>query len=193
MFIPQTVLIMWKYYRPGLISLLFLPLLFIPFVKNQFHERDLRMLKLNLPAECSNLDGKESSEHAMLEWCNEDVYASNEVDYFSYSSLNDSEIQNLFLHLTNLRKDSVWLKQKSGNFLKAYVLTLSVSITYGEIVQLLNLCLKYDIKRYQLDIYKNNFVISELYDFRLEEEFVDDFEGGLWGCVQIIEIEPTIY
>lgn len=170
-----------KYYRPGLISLVFLPFLFIPFVKNAFHERDLRIIKFNLPEECANIEGK---------FCNEDVYASNEVDYLLYSSLNDSEIENFFSHLAQLSKDSLWLKTKPSNYQKAYVLTFTDSITYGEIVKLLSLCLKHEIIRYQLDIYKSNFVISGLYNYQSDREFGSFIE---FCSVINMKAEPTIY
>jgi hypothetical protein len=39
-----------KYYKAGIISLVLIPMLLIPYVNKEFHKRDLRVMKFNTPA-----------------------------------------------------------------------------------------------------------------------------------------------
>jgi hypothetical protein len=45
-----------KYYTAGMFSLVLIPLMLIPVFSNVFKERDLRMLKLNMPTTNQDVD-----------------------------------------------------------------------------------------------------------------------------------------
>lgn len=162
-------------YRPGMISLLFLPVLLIPFFLVQFKEKDLRMMKLAMPEENGNCE---------TNFGNECIYQANEVNYYPFYELAPEEIESLFMGVAAARKESY----KSDNYTKTWVLSLDENMEYGDIVYLINLCLKYDVKRFQLDIYKDNFAFQEVYNEESTER-----EQVVWDCVVIIEEECSTY
>lgn len=171
---------MRRFYQPGLISLVLLPTLLIPFFMKLFEERDLRMMKLNMPEEYGDCD---------TTFWHECIYEADEVNYYRFEELSSEEIEKLFIQVATIRDDTVFRKK---NFKKTWILKLNENMEYGDIVNLLNLCMKYDVKYFQWDIYNDNFAFQEMFKEEDENISVED-EIIVWDCILYIEEEPSQY
>lgn len=138
-----------KYYRPGMIFLVFIPLLLIPFLYSEFHKRDFRIIKFNLPErEC---------EEGQICFDISSLYIGSKFDTLFIDQLNESTLS---LEFGNFRRKLV-SDSISGSFkvTKGIIFKLSSTTEYEKIIKLLNNCEKFKLDFYGLDLIKNQFVL----------------------------------
>jgi|LakMenE01Jun11ns_1017448.scaffolds.fasta_scaffold9223196_1 hypothetical protein len=82
-----------KYYTAGMFSLVLIPLMLIPVFSNVFKERDLRMLKLNMPTTNQDVD---------LEFSTYYLYHGIELDTFQIDRMDLISIEKQFDKLSCL-------------------------------------------------------------------------------------------
>lgn len=136
------------------------------------------MLRLSMPEEngdCGTTFG------------NECIYQADEVNYYHFEDLGLGGIESLFVYLSDTRSQS----REKENFKKTWVLKLNESIEYGDIVYLINLCLKYGFSRFQWDIYHDNFAFQEVYSKSKDPEWEEEMVGN--HCVFYREDELSAY
>ena len=82
-----------KYYTAGMFSLVLIPLMLIPVFSNVFKERDLRMLKLNMPTTNQDVD---------LEFSTYYLYHGIELETLKLERMDLVSIENQFDKLSCL-------------------------------------------------------------------------------------------
>ncbi len=158
-----------KYYTAGMFSLVLIPLILIPVFTKVSKERDLRILRLNMPTTNRNVD---------LEFSTYDFYHRIELDTLKLERMDLVSIEKQFDKLSCLRSDSVFLKNNKPNFKKGLMFKISSNTDYEDLVNLLNNCIKYDFKFFGLDLIKDNFVVYEIYNDK-----INNFEILDMGCI----------
>ncbi|MCP9757397.1 hypothetical protein EGI26_19730 [Lacihabitans sp. CCS-44] len=144
-----------KYYIPGMISLVMIPIILIAIFTNSFSERNLKVIKLNMPT---------TNQNENLEFSTYHLYHGVELDTFHIERMNLVSIEKQFDKLSCLRSDSLFLKRSRANFKKGLIFKISLNTDYGSLVNLLNNCIKYDFVFFGLDLAEDNFVVYEIFN-----------------------------
>jgi len=147
-----------------MISLVFIPVLLGIVFYIEFDKRDLKILKLNMPS----VESCDESNF-MFTFCADALYLNNESATFQIETMTKNEIEDKFKILADIRKDSLILKKMHSNFRKAIVFDINNNSNYGDFVNLLNNCEKYEFKLFGLDIWKNKFVVFEILNIPVEK------------------------
>jgi hypothetical protein len=149
---------MRKYYSPGMISLIFIPIYTLFFFNSYVKEYDFRYLKLNLPS----LDTPKNQDD--MHFTINSIYRNKDIIEVGEVAKDTNSINNIFEKLANAKIDTTKFKNKNYDY--GYKFKLRKNMNYGEIVFLLNKCVKDEYKKYGLDVQNDNFVIfQKRYDF----------------------------
>ena len=167
---------MRKYYSPGIISLILIPLFTLIFSNSYIRENDYRFLKLNLPS----IDTPYNNDN--MHFTISSIYRNKEIIDVGEVPKDTNSINETFKKLANVKIDSALFKKKNYDF--GYKLKLSKNINYGMLVFLLNKCLDGGFKIYGLDFQNDNFVVfQKTYNFSNESTGLIDDNFVAWQCV----------
>ncbi len=142
-----------KFYRIGMISLLFLPMLFIPYVKKEFQKRDLRWLKLNMPS-----PDYEKSLISFNYYNLDKIRDETEFIEVNTDNLSELEIESHFKNLIKQHNENFY-KNKPESYKFGIKIKLGSNSTYNTFVKILNDCAKYKISHYAFDTRYDEFYI----------------------------------
>jgi hypothetical protein len=143
-----------KFYIPGMISLVLLPILLLPKLNSILKDNDFRYIKLNIP------DHK-SIKKQHFNFSVEAIYRNTEIVDVGEVSSDTAKIHFLFEKLEKYSLDSSELKSKKPDFNYGFKFKLSPETSYKQIVYLLDNCLKKQFRRYAFDIQNDNFVVFQ--------------------------------
>jgi hypothetical protein len=141
--------------RPGLISLVFLPMLVLPVLLSKFSEKDYRYLKLNMP-----VDSKDKSPESFF-FTVDNIYKNTEFVEIDLGSINDFKVDSIFQELIKYKLDTLEFLKKSDDYNYGVKFKINHQINYAQIVRLINNCHKFEFKIFALDIYNNNFTVCQ--------------------------------
>ena len=147
------------YYVGGMISLIFIPIIFWFYTKPTVDELNLRVIDLGLPYKIKK--GEKAPEFAILP-----------IEGYSYKTINlptnfDEKIEKKFQKkIENLQKENI---DKTG-----IKFQLSDNNNYNDLVRLINLMQKTNQDRFGLDTEKTNafYVIHRKQELNNENDFV---------------------
>jgi len=154
------------YYVGGMISLIFIPILFWIYAKPTYDNLNLRVLDLGLPYKAKK--GEKAPEYAVIP-----------IEGYNYDLVNvpknlDKETEKKYLALiAKIRKRNI---DKSG-----IKFQFSNENTYGDLVKVVNLMLKVDQDFWGLDTEKSNafYFVHKKFEYDKENDFV--ICGGVIG------------
>lgn len=150
-----------RYYRPGMISLVFIPILFLLFLKMRFEEKDLRILKVNIPLpEFKETDSVPEFNYNTLE----DIRKSVHFERFCVEDCNYADLDSLFKRLKERQKDSVFLSGFPAPFKYGLNFKFSANTSYEQFVTLVSLCQKYKYHLFAHDFRHDEFYVYERFD-----------------------------
>lgn len=144
-----------KFYKVGMISLLFIPAICIPYLKVEYKKRDFRLLKLNMPAPAY---GKGISyDYSMLDKVRKEAVLKD-LDY------NDPKLEEKIHEFSKLDSNQAFLEKISVDYQYGYRVRLSNLTSYETLVKLISTCQKYKLTRYALDLRYNEMYIYDIFN-----------------------------
>ena len=168
-----------------MISLLLIPTLLIPLLNKEFKYRDKRLLKLNIPSPTYN-KSKPSIEYnySLLDEIRKDV----KFNSFEPEKLSKNELESVFKEFKKNQTNKDFLKSKPINFQFGIKAILSQNMNYDTFVNLINLCVKYNIYTWGFD-----FRYDEMYIYAtVNNPPVNYIDSNFFGnCIQVIPIQKT--
>lgn len=155
-----------KFYKIGMISLLFIPIICIPYLKVEYKKRDFRLLKLNMPD--PGYRGGISYDYSMLDKIRKEVV-------FKELGYNASGLESAISEFSELDSNQAFLKTIPIDYQYGLRIKLSNQTSYETFVNLVSLCHKYQVNRYAFDIRFDELYIFDIFNRPKVEEMV--------GCV----------
>jgi hypothetical protein len=150
-----------KYYRPGMISLVFIPILFVLFLKMRFEEKDLRVLKVNIPLpEFNDLDGLPKFDYNTLD----DIRKNVHFERFSIENYNYAQLDSLFKSLKESQSNSAFVSRFSSPFDYGLSFKFNPNTSYDQFVTLISLCQKYGYPLFAHDLRHDEFYVCNQFD-----------------------------
>lgn len=149
-----------KYYKTGMISLLFIPLLFIPYLNKEFQKRDLRVLKLNMVVP-NYEDGRFFNFNILDKFREEATLIPIDV--------SDATLNEKFESLSKQDSNNFFTSNVPKNYQFGLKIKLHSTSTYADFIKLINLCEINSIERYALDTRHNEFYVFKIFNEAKEE------------------------
>ncbi len=143
-----------NFYKFGMISLIFIPILCIPFFVLEYARNDLRFLKLNLPEPYYG-------NSFLFNYTTLDRIRK-EVVFKEFNSQKSTNFDSIFKQFIKVKYDSTLLLTLPKNYQHGIKTKLNKNTKYKNLVAILNLCEKYKIERYALDLRYDEVYIYEI-------------------------------
>jgi hypothetical protein len=168
-----------KFYKVGMISLLFIPAICIPYLKVEYKKRDFRLLKLNMPE--PSYGNSHFYNYSMLDKMQKEAVVK-ELD------CNDPILETAILEFSKLDSNQAFLEKiPVVDYQYGLKIKLTNQTTYESFVNLVNICHKYQVNRYAFDLRYNEMYIVDIFNKPQETEMLPLLLFG--DC--IITIEPA--
>ncbi|RYU94425.1 hypothetical protein [Emticicia agri] len=171
-----------KFYKVGMISLLFIPAICIPYLKVEYKKRDFRLLKLNMPEPVYR--GGWSYDYSMLDKIRKETVLK---DFES----NNPNLEETIYEFSKLDSNQAFLEKILVNYQYGLRIKLNHKTTYETLVKLLNACKKYKLSRYPIDLRYNEMYIFDIFNMPKEDKILQEGLLLLGNCIIIEEPEST--
>jgi hypothetical protein len=173
-----------KFYKVGMISLLFIPAICIPYLKVEYKKRDFRFLKLNMPA--PSYGNGIGYDYSMLDKIRKEAFLKD-LDF------NDPKLEERIHEFSRLDSNQAFLEQIPVNgYQCGFKIKINSQTTYETFVKLLNICHKYQMQRYAYDLRYDEMYIVDIF-YRPQKETPPQLSPIFLGdCIVIEEPEKTV-
>jgi hypothetical protein len=169
-----------KYYKPGMLSLVFIPLLCLPFLHSYYYDKYLTSLKVSMPEQIYSKPDEE-----IQFWNYSSVDRVKKITKFSQTNLcstSEEKLDSIFNSFYTLKSNKRFLSSVPENFQQGIKVKLEKHSSYEQLVNLFSLCEKYNFDYYVLDIRTDEFYIWQVFN-EPKEESVPSTISLLTNCI----------